>query len=150
MRYWLVKSEPSVFSIEDLQKDGFTNWDGVRNYQARNYLRDEMKVGDLALFYHSNAKPPGIAGVCRIIGEGSLDKTAYDPESPHYDPDTSKKPTWFSVEMEFVEKFPHFVPLAALKRNDKLEGMKILQKGSRLSITPVSHEHFEIIRAMGL
>lgn len=149
-RYWLMKSEPTVYSIDDLQHDGFTLWDGVRNYQARNYMRDEMEVGDLALFYHSNAFPSGVAGICRICKTGLPDLTAIDPKSPHYDKRSTKaKPIWSTVEVEYVEKFPYFVPLYELRESSNFEGLMLLEKGSRLSIIPVTYKHFEAIRTLG-
>lgn len=150
IQYWLMKTEPSVFSIDDLKRDGFSEWEGVRNFQARNYMRDGMRVGDLALFYHSNANPSGVSGVCRICHASHPDFTALDKKSPYYDPKaTSDNPIWMMVEVEFVEKFPHFVSIAELRQHSQLEGLKILQKGSRLSITPVEKKHFELIQALG-
>lgn len=150
IRYWLMKSEPDVFSIDDLKREGFTDWEGVRNFQARNFMRDEMKVGDLALFYHSNASPPGVAGICRICRESHPDLTAQDKESPYFDPKASEsKPIWMMVEVEFVEKFPHFVSLAELKKHPELKDLVVLRKGSRLSITPVEKSDFEFIQALG-
>ncbi len=145
-----MKSEPSVFSIDDLKREGFSEWEGVRNFQARNFMRDEMQVGDLAFFYHSNANPSGIAGICRICRESHPDFTAWDKDSPYYDPKASPdNPIWMMVEVEFVEKFPHFVSLLELRENPQLKTLKILEKGSRLSITPVDTKHFEIICALG-
>lgn len=150
IQYWLMKSEPDVFSIDDLKNAGFTHWEGVRNFQARNFMRDEMKVGDLALFYHSNASPSGIAGICRVCRESHPDLTALDKESPYYDPKASAlKPIWMMVEVEFVEKFTHFITLAELRKNEELKDLRILQKGSRLSITPVEKKHFELIQKLG-
>jgi len=149
-QYWLIKSEPSVFSIDDLQQDGFSEWDGVRNYQARNYMRDNMKEGDLVLFYHSNGSPSGVAGICRICQKAHPDFTAWDKKSLYYDPKaTPSNPIWMMVEVEFVEKFSHFVSLAELKKYSELQGLKILQKRSRLSITPVDKKDFEFIRSLG-
>lgn len=149
-RYWLIKSEPETYSIDDLRRDGRTHWDGVRNYKARNYLRDEMRVGDLVLFYHSNANPPGVAGVARVCRAGYPDHTAWDPRDPHYDPKSDPDaPTWYMVDVEFVEAFPTFVPLDTLKRTPELAGMLVVQRGQRLSVQPVEPEHFKRIRAMG-
>ncbi len=131
--FWLMKSEPGVYSIDDLKKDGKTCWDGVRNFQARNFMRDKMKRGDLVLFYHSNAEPPGVAGVARVCREGY-------PE---------KNPLWSMVDVEFVEKFPHFVPLEEIKAHPKLKGMLVVKRGMRLSVQPVDKKHFEIIRKLG-
>ena len=150
MKYWLMKSEPSTYSLDNLKRDGVSAWEGVRNYQARNYMRDEMKKGDLALFYHSVANPPGVAGICRISRESFPDHTAWDPKSPYFDPKASPdNPIWMMVQVEFVEKFPHFVTLEELRENPLLSGLKVLQKGSRLSITPVEPAHFKLIRKMG-
>lgn len=150
IQYWLMKSEPSVFSIDDLKQDGFSEWEGVRNFQARNFMRDDMREGDLALFYHSNANPSGVAGICRICRESHPDLTALDKDSPYYDPKASQdKPIWMMVEVEFVEKFSHFVSLADLRKHSQLKELKILEKGSRLSITPVEKKHFDLILSLG-
>jgi predicted RNA-binding protein with PUA-like domain len=147
-KYWLMKSEPSVYSIDDLEKDKIAYWDGVRNYQARNFMRDEMKVGDKVLFYHSNAKPSGVAGICEVVKEGYPDFTAFDPEDIHYDPKSKRdEPTWFMVDVKFVEKFPQLVTLAEIKANPKLSNMKLVQRGNRLSVMPISKKEFdEIVR----
>ena len=148
-KYWLMKSEPKAYSIDDLKRQKKTDWEGVRNYQARNFMRDDMKVGDLALFYHSNAKPTGVAGICRVTKTGIPDYTAWDPKSKYFDPKSAKaKPRWYMVQVEFIEKFPEILPLNELRQNEKLEGLKLLDKGSRLSILPVSAKHFTIIKKM--
>ena len=152
MQYWLMKSEPDEFGIEDLERcpDATAHWDGCRNYQVRNMMRDEMKVGDLALFYHSNTKPPGVAGIMEIVREGYPDHTAFDPEDPHYDPKSDPdKPRWYMVDVRFVERFPHYVPLSTLKQQPVLSAMKILQKGNRLSITAVSKREWNRIVKLG-
>jgi len=150
MKYWLMKSEPSTYTIDDLKRDGASNWEGVRNFQARNFMRDEMRIGDLALFYHSVIIPPGVAGVCRINRESFPDYTALDQKSQYFDPKASPdNPIWMMVQVEFVEKFPHFVTLDELRANPLLEGLKVLQKGSRLSITPVEPHHFKLICKLG-
>ena len=142
-KYWLMKSEPDVFSIEDLEKKKSEGWDGVRNYQARNFMR-EMREGDLVLFYHSNAKPSGVAGVATIVGEARPDPTQFDPKSDYYDAgSTREEPRWDLVEVGFVEKFEDVIPLETLKADAKLEGMLVTRKGSRLSVTPVEKAHFE-------
>ncbi len=147
-KYWLMKSEPDVFSIDDLKRDGRTHWDGVRNYQARNFMRDEMSVGDGVLFYHSNANPPGVAGLARIVKEGYPDHTAFDPKDDHYDPKSSPgNPRWFMVDVEFAEKFPRLVPLRELGETPGLEEM-VVNKRSRLSVQPVRPEEFEIVRKL--
>ena len=147
-RHWLVKSEPSVFSIDDLQRAGCESWDGVRNFQARNFMID-MRVGDQVLFYHSNAKPNGVAGIARVVGRARPDPTAWDPESPYHDPRASEeRPIWQMVDLEFVARFPRLVPLAELKSRRGLEGMEVTRKGSRLSVQPVRPEEFKLILEM--
>ena len=150
--YWLVKSEPHVFSIDDLANspEQTTHWDGVRNYQARNTMRDDMKVGDLVLYYHSNAEPPGIAGICKIVREGYPDHTAFDPHDKHYDPKSIKaEPTWYMVDIQLQERFAAEISLPELKQMAGLDGMVLLQKGSRLSVQPVTEKHFRLIRKAG-
>lgn len=142
-RYWLVKSEPEVYSIDDLEKDGVTGWEGVRNYLARNTMRDEMKAGDLVLFYHSNAEPPGVAGLAKVHGTAIPDPSQFNKKSEYYDATSSEAaPRWLMAQVQFVEKFAAPVPLAALKADPSLIGMPLLQKGQRLSVQPVSTEHF--------
>ncbi|MEZ4249666.1 MAG: EVE domain-containing protein [Polyangiales bacterium] len=142
-KYWLMKSEPDVFSIENLEKKKSEGWDGVRNYQARNYMR-EMREGDLVLFYHSNAKPSGVAGVATIVGEAKPDPTQFDPKSDYFDEKSKREePRWDLVEVGFVERFEDVIPLETLKADAKLEGMLVTRKGSRLSVTPVEKAHFE-------
>lgn len=150
MRYWLMKSEPRVYSIDHLARDGQTSWDGVRNYQARNFMRDAMEVGDRVLYYHSNAQPPGVVGLARVCRAAYPDHTAWDPRSEHFDPkSTAENPRWFMVDLEFVEKFPALVSLAELKANPKLAGMLVIRRGQRLSIQPVEPAHFEEVCRMG-
>lgn len=149
-RYWLMKSEPDVFSIDDLQVGKRTSWDGVRNYQARNFMRDDMKPGDLVLFYHSNVSPPGVAGLARVCSKAYPDETAQDSRHPAYDSKaTSDNPIWMMVDVEFISKFRHFVSLAELKAAPALSGMWVLKRGMRLSIHPVARPHFECVVAMG-
>lgn len=142
-RTWLVKSEPDVYSIDALKKDGHTGWTGVRNFTARNCMRDQMQEGDLVIFYHSNAEPPGIAGLAKVHGKPVPDPTQFDKKSDYYD-DTSDRaaPRWVMAQLAFVEKFAKFIPLEVLKADASLEGMALLQKGQRLSVQPVSPEHF--------
>ncbi|HVZ77596.1 MAG TPA: EVE domain-containing protein [Gemmatimonadaceae bacterium] len=150
--YWLVKSEPDVFSFDDLvaSPDRTTCWDGVRNYQARNFMRDGMKKGDLVFFYHSNAEPMAIVGVARVVREAYPDYTAFDGKDPHYDPKSKpESPTWMMVDLQAVERFTEPVTLAALKGVKGLAKMALLQKGSRLSVQPVTAREFEIVRGMG-
>jgi len=151
-KYWLMKSEPDVYSLDDLRMDEgqTTYWEGVRNYQARNMMRDDMKVGDGVLYYHSNAKPPGVAGVAEIVREGYPDFTSWDPEDHHFDPKSSEEnPRWFMVDLRFVEQFADLVSLSELKEEAGLDGLGVTRKGNRLSVQPVSLEHFEHIVAMG-
>lgn len=148
MNYWLMKSEPEVFGIEHLAraKRRTSGWDGVRNYQVRNMLRDEMRVGDLAFFYHSSCAVPGITGVMKISRAGYPDHTALDPENHHYDPrSTREKPIWYMVDVTLVQRFKHTITLAELRVDRALEGMLILRPGNRLSITPVAAKHWRHI-----
>ncbi len=145
-----MKSEPEKFSIDQLEADGSTHWDGVRNYQARNMMRDDMKVGDRVLFYHSNASPPGVAGVATVCKEGYPDHTAWDPEDPHFDAKTDpENPRWMMVDIAFEAKMPELIPLDALRQNPELDGMLLLRRGQRLSVQPVEPEHFEEVLRMG-
>ncbi len=148
MRYWLFKSEPTTFSINDLEHspNQVTYWNGVRNYQVRNMLRDEMQAGDYAFFYHSNCTPPGIVGTMKIVKTGYPDFTAWDPTSPYFDSkSTAIKPCWFMVDVQFVNKFEQIISLDALKTHLSLKNMLILRPGNRLSITPVTKQEWEII-----
>lgn len=150
MNYWLIKSEPDVFSISQLKKVKREPWNGVRNYQARNYMWKEMQVGDLALFYHSNATPPGVAGIAKVVSEPYPDATQYEPASEYFDEKaTDEKPRWWLVDFAFEHEFSHFVSLEEMKNDSLLEGMVVLQKGTRLSITPVSKKHFERVKKLG-
>ncbi len=145
MKYWLMKSEPDVFSIDDLAKKKQSGWDGVRNYQARNYMRT-MHLGDQILFYHSNAKPSGIAGVAKVCKTNLPDPTQFDPKSEYYDAKATKAaPIWFMVEVQYVEKFPHLLPLEMLKSEKALARMRLVQKGSRLSVMPVEESEWRHI-----
>ena len=148
MKLWLMKTEPDVYSIDDLERDGTEPWEGVRNYQARNSMR-EMAEGDLVIFYHSNAKPPGAAGVCRVSREAYPDDTQFDKNSKYHDPKSKKEdPRWSLVEVAFVEKFAEPISLQALKDDHALEGMLVTQKGSRLSVQPVEKKHFKRVLKM--
>jgi predicted RNA-binding protein with PUA-like domain len=148
-RYWLIKSEPDVYSIRDLERDGRTHWEGVRNYQARNYMRDEMKIGDEILFYHSNADPTGVAGLARVARTAYPDASALDPGSHYFDPKaTEAEPRWVVVDVEFVERFPDVVPLAALRDLPALADMPLLNR-SRLSVQPVTESQFTTIVGLG-
>lgn len=150
-KFWLIKSEPDVFSIDDLARVGREPWSGVRNYQARNFMWKEMREGDVALFYHSNATPPGVVGLARVVGEAYADETQFEVGGEYEDGKaTREKPRWYLVDFSFVEKFSREIPLAELRENAALEGMLLLQKGTRLSITPVAEEHFrEVLRMAG-
>lgn len=150
MRHWLMKSEPDVFSVDDLAASPGrrTYWDGVRNYQARNYMRDEMKRGDLAFFYHSNCEEPAIVGIMKVVKEGYPDHTAFDPRDPHYDPaSTPDAPRWFMVDVKLERKLRRPITLAELKAHadGELAGFKLLARGNRLSVLPVSDEHWDFI-----
>ncbi len=150
MNYWLIKSEGECYSIDDLEKDKRTEWVGVRNFQARNFMRDDMKVGDMALYYHSNSKPSGVYGVARVVSQPHPDLTALDKKDKHYDLRSTKtKPIWECVDFEFVQKFREPVSLHYIKIDPKLSDMHVAKKGQRLSIMPVSKTHFERIVARG-
>lgn len=145
MNYYLMKSEPSEYSIDDLKRDKVEHWDGVRNYQARNFMID-MKKGDQILFYHSNTKEIGIVGLAKVAKESYPDFTAWDTKDPHFDPKTDKEnPRWFMVDVRFVKKFKKIITLAKLREQKSLQDMLILRKGNRLSVTPVTKKEFEKI-----
>jgi predicted RNA-binding protein with PUA-like domain len=150
MKHWLLKSEPDSFSIDDLaaKPRQTTAWDGVRNYQARNLLRDSMKKGDAAFFYHSSCEIPAIAGIVRVVKEGYPDKTAFDPKDDHYDAQSDPSdPRWFVVDVKLVRKLKRLITLEELRRHasDELSDMRLLQRGNRLSVTPVSQLEWEFI-----
>ncbi len=141
-----MKSEPDVYSIHDLEQDGSTHWDGIRNYQARNTMRDDMRVGDLVLYYHSNAKPPGVVGVAKVCKEAYPDHTQFDPDSKYFDAKSDPdNPRWLMVDIEHVRTFDELIPLDQLREDPALDGMPLLQKGQRLSVQPVESHHFEHI-----
>ncbi len=148
MQHWLMKSEPDVYGIDHLaaQPDGRDHWDGIRNYQARNMVRDQMQVGDAVFFYHSNCKVPGIVGIMEIASEAYPDHTAFDPESKYYDPRSKPdQPQWMMVDVRLISKFPRTISLAEMRTHPELEDMVLLRRGNRLSITPVSPEHWDFI-----
>lgn len=148
MNYWLMKSEPDVFGIDDLKNkpNSTEHWDGVRNYQARNMMRDEMKKGDLVFFYHSNCTPPGIVGIMQVVKEGYPDFTSWDPNSKYFDPkSTESNPRWFMVDVEFKKKFKKIISLEELKNKPELAEFKLVQKGNRLSIMPLSKNEWDFI-----
>lgn len=148
-RYWLVKSEADAYSIDDLASDGTTPWDGVRNYEARNLMRDEMKEGDRVLYYHSNANPPGVVGVARVASAPYPDPLQFDPGSRYHDPGSTKEdPRWILVDLGFEEKFSRKVPLQEIKDHPELQEMVLVNR-MRLSVQPVAKEEFEIISGMG-
>ena len=145
MRHWLMKSEPGEYSIDDLERDGVTHWDGVRNYQARNLMRDEMEGGDRVLFYPSNAKPPAVVGIAEVAREAYPDHTQFDPDDPHFDPKSDHDdPTWLMVDVKFVAKLPREVGLPELRTYPELAAMVLLNR-SRLSVQPVARDQFEFI-----
>jgi predicted RNA-binding protein with PUA-like domain len=150
-RHWLVKSEPDCFSFDDLlaAPHRTTYWDGVRNHQARNFMRDDMKSGDLVFFYHSGAEPPAIVGICEVVREAYPDHTAFDPAEDHYDPKSKPDaPTWMMVDLKARERFVEPVTLPELRASAALDGMELLKRGSRLSVQPVSAAEWEAVCAM--
>jgi predicted RNA-binding protein with PUA-like domain len=151
MQYWLFKSEPETFSIDALIKSPkqTTHWEGVRNYQVRNMLRDDMQKGDLAFFYHSNCTPPGITGVIEIVSTGYPDDSAWNSKSKYFDPkSTPEKPLWYMVDVKFIKKFDRMITLEELKINPKLQDMQVARRGNRLSITSVSKDEWNYIVKM--
>lgn len=152
MKYWLMKSEPDVFSFEDLKKRPKKTepWNGVRNYQARNFMRDEMSPGDLILFYHSSCEVPGVAGIAKVASSAYPDATQFDSKSEYFDPKATKEnPRWFLVDVMFEKDLKTYVSLEELKKHQSLQGMRLLQKGNRLSILPVTKDEFELIVKLG-
>jgi len=151
IQYWLMKSEPDVYSLDDLKRDKISFWDGVRNFQARNFMRDDMRVGDRVLFYHSNATPPGVAGIARVSHTARPDLTAVDSRSPYFDPKSGPHhPIWVGVEIAFVQQFEKFVPLHELKKHrSQLKDLLVIRRGMRLSIQPVKATDFEFISSLG-
>ena len=153
MNYWLIKSEPSTFSIDDLARSPkkTTCWDGVRNYQARNFMRDQMKKGDLAFFYHSSCPEPGIAGIVEIVREAYPDDTAFDPKDKHYDPKSERdNPRWYMVDVRLKRVLRNPIELAKLKQyaGDRLSDMRLLKRGNRLSVLPVSVSEWKFILSL--
>lgn len=148
-QHWLMKTEPSVYSIDDLARDGRTPWEGVRNYQARNFMHDRMRPDDRVLIYHSNAAPPGVAGLARVCSAAYPDPTALDPASSYYDSRSrADNPIWFLVDVCFEEKFSRPISLAQMRADPALASMALLQKGQRLSVMPVDAAHFAHILAL--
>jgi predicted RNA-binding protein with PUA-like domain len=149
MAYWLMKSEPDCYSIDDLMAKSPAMWEGCRNYTVRNFFRDSMQVGDLAFFYNSNSSPSGIVGVMEICSEPYPDPTQFDPESDYYDPKSKvEDPRWILRDVKFVEKFKRIVPLAELKETPGLEDMLVNKKGQRLSVMPVTEQEWVIVNAL--
>lgn len=149
-RYWLMKCEPDAYTIDDLARDKTTSWEGVRNYQARNFMRDEMRVGDGVLFYASNADPSGVTGLAEIARAGYPDHTAWKKGHTYFDEASTKdRPVWYMVDIRFVDRFPQVVPLETLKTTKGLEQMKVVQKGSRLSVQPVTKAEYDIVVRLG-
>jgi predicted RNA-binding protein with PUA-like domain len=151
MNYWLMKSEPDVFGIEDLVKrpDKTEPWDGVRNYQARNMMRDDMKKGDLAFLYHSNCKEPGIAGIMKIVREGYPDHTAFDAKEKYFDPKSDPdNPRWYMVDVRHVRTLKRIITLTELKTHDELSGLPLVRRGNRLSVMPIIKTHWDFILSL--
>lgn len=151
MNYWLMKTEPEVYSIDDLMKakNKTGHWDGVRNYQARNMMRDDMREGDQIFFYHSNCKEPGIAGIARVVKQAYPDHTAFDPEQKYFDPKSDpQNPRWFMVDVQYVRKLKRVITLQELKEHSELQSMLLLRKGNRLSIMPVTKQEWDYILSL--
>ena len=149
MAYWLMKSEPDVYGIDDLERDGREMWDSIRNYQARNMMRDDMRIGDKVFFYHSNCKEPAIAGIARVASKPYPDPTQFDEKSRYFDPKSSKaEPRWILVDVAFVRKFKKPITLAEIKANKGLEDMILVRRGNRLSIMPIEKDHWDLILTM--
>jgi predicted RNA-binding protein with PUA-like domain len=148
-QYWLMKSEPDVYSIDDLARDGRTPWTGVRNFQARNFMRDAMRVGDVVFFHHSNAEPPGIAGLARVASAAYPDPTQFDRKSDAFEPRATREaPVWMLVDVAFERKFARLLPLEDLRGDPALSGLLLLKKGQRLSVQPVAPDHARRLLAL--
>ena len=144
-----MKSEPGTYGIDDLERDGKTEWDGVRNYQARNFMRDDMRIGDEIFFYYSNCKEPGIVGISRVCSEPYPDPTQFDESSKYFDPKSTKEnPRWILVDVEFVQKFDRIISLQEIKSHPELEDMILTRRGNRLSIMPVEDRHWDFIMSL--
>jgi predicted RNA-binding protein with PUA-like domain len=149
-RYWLMKCEPAAYTIDDLARDGRTSWEGVRNYQARNFMRDQMQAGDGVLFYASNAEPSGVTGIAEIVRAGYPDHFSWTKGHKYFDAASSEAaPVWYMVDVGFVERFPGTLPLEVLKATKGLESMMVTQKGSRLSVQPATRSEFDIVARLG-
>lgn len=149
MAYWLMKSEPDAYSIDDLKKDKVEPWDGIRNYQVRNMFRDDMRIGDRAFFYHSSCKVPAIVGIMTIVSDAYPDPTQFDPDSKYYDPKSDPNdPRWLLVDVEFERKLERPITLSELKSQPGLEGLRLIKRGNRLSVFPVDKKHWDRILAL--
>jgi len=149
MNYWLLKTEPNVFSMDDLEKVGVEPWDGIRNYQARNFIRDTMNIGDKIFIYHSRVQPIGIVGEAEVVSKPYPDPTQFDPAEKYHDPKSkADNPRWFVVDVKFVRKYCKVLPLPVLKQVDALKEMVLVQKGSRLSVQPVRENEWNLIQQM--
>lgn len=150
MKYWLMKTEPLTYSIDNLEQEGITHWEGVRNYQARNFMKNEMSIDDQVLIYHSNTKPPGITGLARICSTPYPDFFALDEKSKYFDPKASiEKPIWWMLDVAFLKKFKNYITLEQLKSDMQFETMWVVKKGMRLSIQPVEKQHFDALVSLG-
>ncbi len=146
MAYWLMKSEPDVYSIDDLKKDKREPWDGIRNYQVRNMFRDQMKIGDLAFFYHSNCKPPAVVGIMSIVSKAYPDPTQFDPQSRYFDGKSDpENPRWLLVDVKYKRKLKREITLSELKEHKKLQDFRLTQRGNRLSVIPVTKKEWDLI-----
>ena len=149
MAYWLMKSEPDTYSIDDLKRDQREHWDGIRNYQARNMMRDDMKIGDKVFFYHSACKEPGVVGIMKVASKPYPDPTQFDPKSNYHDPKSDPDdPRWILVDVQFVKKLKRLISLTEIKANSDLDDMILVRRGNRLSIMPISEEHWNKILGM--
>jgi predicted RNA-binding protein with PUA-like domain len=148
--YWLIKSDPETYTIADLERDGVTEWDGVRNYKARNFMKKQMQVGDLVLFYHSNADPTGVVGIAEVASEAHPDSAQFQKKSRYHDPDSDPEdPRWWCVDVRHVQTFPAPVTREEMKETAALKSMLVLKRGMRLSITPVTKAEFDVVRRLG-
>jgi predicted RNA-binding protein with PUA-like domain len=148
-KYWIMKSEPEAFSIDDLQRLQVSSWDGIRNYQVRNFIRDNIKIGDRSFFYHSNAKEIGIVGEMEIVSESYPDHAQFDKDNIYYDSNSkTTSPRWLAFDVEFKEKFPHVLTLSSIKLNSDLADLPIVKKGNRLSIVPISEGHYNTLKKL--
>jgi predicted RNA-binding protein with PUA-like domain len=152
MKYWLIKSEPDAYNIDDLKNapGNREHWDGVRNYQARNFMRDQMNIGDPVFFYYSNCKQPGIVGIAEVVSDAYPDHTAFDPNEKYYDPGSDpENPRWLMVDLRFKRKTKRLISLAEIKEHsDRLEGFALVRRGNRLSVMPVTEEHWNFILSL--